>query len=433
MQTLFQDIRYGVRLLLKAPGTSVVAVLTLAVVIGANSIVFCVAKSLMFPPLPFRDAGRILRLTEYHRETGGFASSIPDYLDWKAQNDVFSQMSAVSYGWSTISGGTEPEEVDTAFVSEDFFELLGVLPQAGRLFYPEEYRPGAERVMILANAFWQRQFGGRSDAIGRRLTLSDESYTIVGIMPPGFEDHFFTKAFLPLTARRDTIPSDRTNRRSGVFARLRPGVTLGHARREMEVISDRLAKAYPSSNRDVTVLVEPWRERIFGGYRIMTGLLLGAVVSAVDKQQPVFSVRTMEEKLSMEGSPRRTLAVMVGAFSLVALLLATVGTYGVIAYSVSERTPEIGIRTALGAQRRKTVAMVLKQGSRLLCVGLPLGWGGAFAVSRVLQSQLFGVSASDPITLAGVSLILAVVAISACYLPARRAAKVDPMVALRYE
>jgi ABC-type antimicrobial peptide transport system permease subunit len=158
-----------------------------------------------------------------------------------------------------------------------------------------------------------------------------------------------------------------------------------------------------------------------------------AAVSAVDKQQPVYSVRTMEEKLSLEGSPRRAMAVMVGIFAFVALLLATVGTYGVIAYSVSERTPEIGIRMALGAQRWDTVALLLKHGIRVLLIGLPLGLGGAFALSRILESQLFGVSASDPMTLVGVSLILAGVAISACYIPARRAAKVDPMVALRYE
>ena len=153
----------------------------------------------------------------------------------------------------------------------------------------------------------------------------------------------------------------------------------------------------------------------------------------MDKQQPVYSVRTMEEKLSLEGSPRRAMAVMVGIFAFVALLLATVGTYGVIAYSVSERTPEIGIRMALGAQRWDTVALLLKHGIRVLLIGLPLGLGGAFALSRILESQLFGVSASDPMTLVGVSLILAGVAISACYIPARRAAKVDPMVALRYE
>jgi len=817
MRTLLQDIRYSIRMLSKNPGFTVVAVMTLAVGIGANSIIFCVAKSLMFPPLPFRDAGRILRLTQSHRQSGGFASSIPDFLDWKAQNHVFSQMAAVSYGWSTISGGTEPEEVDTAFVSEGFFELLGVGPQAGRLFFPEEYRPGAERVMILANAFWQRQFGGRTDALGRQLTLSGESYTMVGIMPPGFEGQFFTKAFVPLSARKDTIPTDRTNRRSGVFARLKPGVTLDQARREMTVIADRLSKAYPLSNADVTVLVEPWRERIFSRFRTMTALLLGAVgfvlliscanvanllmaraasrqkeiavrlamgagrlrlirqllteslvlaalggimgillafwsvpllnnfyvfagpykmdfsilalttalvaltallfgsvpalllsrfglcevlkdrttrtgsirshhlrnilvigelalslvllygsallmqsflrfesvdkgfnprnvlyvvvnayndryprgsqivdlgnntlaqfehlsgreseavaipialksnltswgiatagwqadaagsapvidtlavssdyfrvmeiplmrgrtftqqeseqgeravivseklahmlwpgddpigktlrldtvqfdmpwlsvlgvarearghsfpsagvealglyipyglmrmgdggfarvggnrdgrftslrfyirtkgdpksqaiparaaVSAVDKQQPVFSVRTMEEKLSLEGAPRRAMAIMVGVFAIVALLLAAVGTYGVMAYSVSERTPEIGIRMALGAERGDALALVLKHGVRLLLIGLPLGLGGAFALSGVLKSQLFGVSSSDPVTLVGVSLMLAGVTISACYLPARRAAKVDPMVALRYE
>lgn len=133
MQTLLQDIRFSIRMLFKNPGFTVVAVMTLAVVIGANSIVFCAAKSLMFPSLPYRDAGRSLRLTESHVETGGFASSIPDFLDWKAHDDLFSQMAAVSYGWSIISGGTELEEVDTAFVSEGFFELLGVgSPSTGR-------------------------------------------------------------------------------------------------------------------------------------------------------------------------------------------------------------------------------------------------------------------------------------------------------------
>jgi len=156
-------------------------------------------------------------------------------------------------------------------------------------------------------------------------------------------------------------------------------------------------------------------------------------ISEVDKQQPVFSVRTMEEKLSLEVLPRRAIAIMVAVFAFVALLLAAVGIYGVMAYSVSERTPEIGIRMALGAQRGDALALVLKHGVRLLLIGLPLGLGGAIVLSGIMESQLFGVSAGDPPTLAGVSLILAGVAIAACYVPARRAARVDPMVALRYE
>ncbi len=169
------DFRYGLRMLVRNPGFTAAAVLTLAVGIGANTAIFCVARSLLFPPMPYRDTAGILRLNESHRLTGGFASSIPDFVDWKTQNRAFSQFAAVSYGWSTISGGSEPEDVDTAFVSEDFFPLFGVGPAAGRLFRPEEYRPGAERVMVLGYGFWKRQFGGAQDAIGRRLTLSGDN------------------------------------------------------------------------------------------------------------------------------------------------------------------------------------------------------------------------------------------------------------------
>ncbi len=671
--------------------------------------------------------------------------------------------------------------------------------------------------MILAHAFWQKQFGGRVDAIGVRLTLSGQSYTVVGIMPPGFENQFFTRAFLPLAARTDSIPTDRTNRRSGVFARLRPGASLSQAQREMDLIAERLAKTYPATNSDITVRVKPWREGINSRFRVMITLLLGAVgfvlligcanvanllmarassrqkeiairlamgsgrlrlirqllteslvlallggaagimlafwsvpllnslyafagpysldfsilaltaalvgitallfgsmpafllsrlglcevlkdkttrsgsirshhfrnvlvigeltlslvllygaalllrsflryealdkgfnprnvlnimvnlykeryprgpqiadfgrdtlaqfehlpgcesgavatpislksgpgawgiatagwqpdaaaslppidtlavssgyfrvleipllrgrtfidqeaeqgapvvivsemlarrlwpgddpigrtlkldtaqfdmpwlsvvgvsrearghsfasaatetlgiylpfgliragdgnsarlggnrdgryvslrffirtatdpknlaaaaraaILKVDKLQPVFTLRTMEEKLAQEGSSRRAMAILVGIFASTALLLAVVGTYGVMAYSVSERTSEIGIRMALGAQRGDMFTLVLKQAFGLLLIGLLLGLGVSAALAGVLQSQLFGVSAGDPITLTAVSILMAGVALVACYLPARRAASVDPMVALRYE
>ncbi len=817
MKSLLQDIRYGVRILLRNPGFTATAVLTLALGIGANTVVFCVARALLFPPLPYRDSAGILSLVQWHRVNGGWASSIPDFLDWKARNHVFSQMAASSYGWATVSGGTEPEEVDTAYVSDDFFALMGVAPLAGRTFLPEEYRPGAERVMVLGYGLWQRQFGGRQDALGRQLVLGGESYTVVGVMPPGFESTIFTKAFLPLAARRDSVITDRQNRRAGVFARLKPGVTLAQARREMEVIADNLSREYPVSNTDFTVDIVPWRERMTSRFHSMVGLLMGAVafvlliscanvanllmaraaarqkeiavrvaigaartrlirqllteslllamlgglagvllafwsipllngfysfarpisldagilgavtalagvaallfgsipalllarldqheilkdkipqtrgahghrfrgilvigetalsvvllygaalllhsliryesldkgfdarnvlnlvvnlyrdryprgyqvldfstnvlahlermpgkdsaavtapvalksgqgtwgimragwqpalgsaapvidslavssdyfrvmriqllrgraftpqeaeqgaeavilseklarqlwpredpvgqtvkletagsdlpwltvvgvarearghsfpsaavealsvyiplglmrveegrfssvggnrdgrftplrfyvrtagdpmnqiasaraaVLEVDKRQPVFLIRTMEDKLYQEGSPRRALAVLVGVFAFVALLLASVGTYGVIAYSVSERRSEIGIRMALGAQHRDVVSLVLKQGMRILMIGLPLGLAGAFLLSGVLQNQLFGVSAADPLTVAGVGVVLGGDVLLASYFPARRAVKVDPLAALRCE
>jgi putative ABC transport system permease protein len=158
-----------------------------------------------------------------------------------------------------------------------------------------------------------------------------------------------------------------------------------------------------------------------------------SAVALVDQRQPVFTMQTMKEKLSLEGSPRRAMAIMVGVFALVAMLLATVGTYGDMAYSVSERTSEIGIRMALGAQPGDALISILKRGIWLLLIGLSLGLGGAIALSEILQSQLFAVTVGDPISRFGVALILAGMAIAACYVPARRAAKIDPMVALRCE
>jgi putative ABC transport system permease protein len=153
----------------------------------------------------------------------------------------------------------------------------------------------------------------------------------------------------------------------------------------------------------------------------------------VDRQQPIFMIRTMEDKLYEDGAPRRAMAFLIGIFAFVALFLASVGTYGVMAYFVSERTSEIGIRMALGAQRRDVVALVMKQAIYLLVIGIPLGVCGALMLSGVLRSQLFGVSARDPLTFVCASLLLITVTLLATFLPARRATNVDPIVALRYE
>jgi putative ABC transport system permease protein len=156
-------------------------------------------------------------------------------------------------------------------------------------------------------------------------------------------------------------------------------------------------------------------------------------VQLLDKDLPVYNVKTMEQHISASAAQPRFRTLLLGIFACVALVLASIGIYGVISYSVTQRTHEIGLRVALGAQRGDVLKLVVWQGMKLALVGIVVGIVGAFLVTRVMSSLLFGVSATDPLTFVGVSLLLAVVSFLACYLPARRATKVDPMVALRYE
>jgi predicted permease len=172
--------------------------------------------------------------------------------------------------------------------------------------------------------------------------------------------------------------------------------------------------------------------RTKGEPEALTSSVRGAILS-IDKNQPVYDIKTMDDVFSASVANTRLVVLLFGAFSMFALLLASIGIYGVIAYSVAQRTHEIGIRLALGAQTREVRRMIITQGMTLTLIGAGLGLAGAFATTRLMRSLLYGVSATDPLIFIGVSLLLAVVALLACYIPARRATKVDPMIALRYE
>jgi putative ABC transport system permease protein len=810
MATFWQDLRYGARMLLRNPGFSFVAIVTLSLGIGANTAIFSLVNAVLLQPLPYRDPARIVRIGGANLRTGKDMGSFSpqDFYDWKARNTVFESIAAYD-GWSpSLTGEGEPEKIEAGRVSASFFSILRAQPTIGRAFLPHEEERGNHMVVVLSHRLWQRRFGADPAIVGKQISLSALSYTVIGVMPARFEFPRLTGAMLnepELWAPFAPDLNDWTRSSRAVdagIARLKPHATLDEAEAEMKAIAGQLEQQYPETNAGAGVSIASLHESLVGKSRaalliflaavalvlliacanvanlllarasvrqkeiairtalgagrarvirqlltesillaalggalglllalwstdllvagasgvlphlgaikmdglvlgftflvsLMTGiafgvtpalqaskpdlnemlkeggrtsgasvgnrrarnllviaevavslvLLVGAglliksflrlqevkpgfdpervlamemflpgakypeeyqhiaffeqvltrtqalpgveaagVVSvlpigenydrfgftvegepplppgegpsadrymvssgylramgipllggrqfneqdgtnappvvivnenfarhywpnqsavgkrirtgdetnpwrevvgvvadvkqygldtpstlqiylphgqspsqqmvmvvktkgdpesqvasvrnevwAVDKDQPVYNIRTMEQLLSKSMAQRRFNMLLVGIFASVALVLAAIGLYGVMAYSVTQRTHEIGIRMALGAQAKDVLKMVVGQGMMLALLGVVVGLTAAFALTRVMSSLLFNVSATDPTTFIGVSLLLSLVALMACYIPARKATRVDPMVALRYE
>jgi len=804
METLWQDLRYGFRMLARNPGFTAVAVLTLALGIGANTAIFSVVNAVLFQPLDYEEPDRLYLLwTTNPGWARPESASLPDFLDWREQNQVFEDLAAISRRSLNLTGDGEPERLIGSYVSSSFFSLLRVQPSAGRGFLPGEDAPGAEHVAVLGYGLWQRRFGADPSLVGKTISLNGNDHTVVGIAPEDFQLFQGTDLWLPLALDASQPQFGRRSDFLRVLGRLKPDVREDRAQAEMTTIAKRLEQEYPQTNTNIGVVLVPLHEHFVGNVRpallvllgaagfvlliacanvanlllaraasrekevairaalgasrfrlvrqlltesvllallggsgglllamwgtdglvrlspaglprlneiavnewvlgftllvsVIAGVLFGLVpalhasrlemheslkeggrgsadqggrrrlrsvlvvsevalalmlligaglmitsvyrlqqvspgfntenllvgrvnlpaakysnpseilgfseqlierlegmpgiravtttddyplssgsylsfvvegrpapppsqvvdaivisvtpgyhralgillvrgraftrqdgpgdrlvvvinqamakkhfpsedpigqrlaydgpdgqpnwreivgvvadvrhegldqdaypefhmpfsqkpsrgmtvlvrtesdpsalvgavrgaVQAIDPNQPVYAVRTMDTILSRSVAQQRFTMVLLGMFATVALVLAAIGIYGVISYSVSRRTHEIGIRMALGAQPRDIFRLVVGQGMVLTLIGVGVGLAGAFALTRFLESLLFGVSATDPATFAGVALLLAAVALLACYLPARRATKVDPLVALRYE
>ena len=809
IDTLWRDLKYGVRMLAKSPGFTGVAVIALALGIGANTAIFSVVNAVLIRSLPFKDPDRLVMVWEKNRPSDQNVISPANYLDWQDQNTVFEQMSAVFDFRANLTGVDDPEELPTQVVSANFFDLLGVNAALGRTFVAEEGVDGHDNVVVLGQSLWKRRFGGDPAMIGKTIKLSGQDFTVVGIAPPDFQ--FLIKGgsltgkqaelWMPMTFSPNSRV--RRGRHMTAVARIKPGITLAQAQADMDGIAANLERQYVDFNTGWGVNLVPLRTQLVGAIRpallvllgavafvlliacanvanlllaraatrqreiairtalgagrwrvirqllteatvlaalggafglllamwgvdlllaltpkdllglqrvgidyrvlgftfavsVLTGMLFGLApaleasrpnlneslkeggrgavtggrshrlrdlfvvaeialalvlligsglmirsfarlqsvdpgfdannlltvklllpaskygedppckaffkqlterveglpgvrsvgavsylpiaglgaatrfviegrpplppgeelvgdvrvvdggyfgtmripllrgrtfsereltdeshvvvinetmardyfpgedpigkrvtismkdenvpseiigvvrdaryvgldtavrpmtywpypelvysgmtlvvrtegeplalaeavrreVLAIDKDQPTADVRTMEAWVSDSVSKARFSTMLLGIFAGVALLLAAVGIFGVMSYAVSERTHEIGLRMALGAQTSDVLALVVRQGMVLALIGVGIGLGAAFGLTRVLASLLYGVSATDPLTFAAIAVLLASVALLACYLPARRAAKVDPMVALRYE
>lgn len=278
MTSLASDFRHGRRVLRRTPLFTICTIAALAIGIGATTALFSVVHALLVKPLPYADAERLVVVWEHNlpRNRPRNVVSPANYLEWKARNRSFERMAAFTPNRVTLTGNGEPQELSTIVVTADLLDLLGVAPMLGRGFADGEDQEGASRAVILSHAAWLRQFGGDGDAIGRTLTINDEPFTVVGVMPRGFEV-FGLPADIYAPFRLGPSARRFTGRSIITMARLKPGVTRDQAQAEMESVMDGLRREQPDFNTGWTANVVTLREQLVGDVRLAVLVLFGAV------------------------------------------------------------------------------------------------------------------------------------------------------------
>ena len=280
LETLLQDLRYAVRVLGNNLGFTALAVLTLALGIGANTAIFTVVNSVLLRPLPYPERDRLVMVWERSSKNPQVHNVIApaDFLDWRAQNHVFDQMSAIGWGVGTLTGQGEPESLVGRQVSAPFFGMLGAQPALGRTFTEEDDRPGQDHVVVLSDRLWKRRFSSDPAVLGRAITLNGRPYVVVGVMPPDFR--FLSEGgdyWIPIALDPAIDYRARTGRYMRAIAKLRPGVTLPQAQTEMDGIAARLSQQYPAFNKDWGVTLVGLHEQMTGNVRPALLVLLAAV------------------------------------------------------------------------------------------------------------------------------------------------------------
>ncbi|MEO8499417.1 MAG: ABC transporter permease [Vicinamibacteria bacterium] len=355
MENVWRDIQYGVRMLRKSKGFTAIAVLTLALGIGANTAVFSVVNAVLLKPLPYSDASRLVFLTEWSEQVPNMSFSVANFKDLRDQNHVFDSIFGSNATSLILTGfGGEAERVSVRQVTSGMFDTLQKTPIVGRAFTADEDKPGAPHVILLGEGFWERRFARDPGIVGKTLTLSGETFTVIGVMPGSFHSSWkTTDAFAPLLWLEDKIGGEaQRGNHPGIYVvgRMKPGVTVDQARRDVKAVAKQLTQDHPMSNARQSMTVAPMLDAVIGDLKPALYLLLGAVL----------------------------LVLMIACANVANLLLSR----------AADRQKEMALRMAVGGGRGRLIRQLLTESVLLSSIGGLIGVGVGYASVKGLVASL---------------------------------------------